>query len=257
MFSIESENSFYVRSDGSFTAHFGDVILKAVKSHESHVYPFEAIASTGAKDIEGQTLLQKGLNFDPFKLFGKFNWNHMSQTMTGFPTGKKAWYDAEGGFWKCEGEIVGGMPILPNFTTDMMVSQHNALKKAGIPKGLCVSIEGKVREKSKDGRFVMKADIYNIAHTFQPINQNCSLSFLAKSFAGQIEVKTADGFYKALDEAKAEPMVKQDLEGAGDDLSEAEEKLVRHLVSKGFTLFKAKAEVYNYLSKKFPTGRIC
>ena len=155
--SIEhNPNSFMVRSDGTFRAMFGGIemdLLKAQGRNGAIVYPFQGICSTEDKDIEGEVLIQKGLDFVPFMEHGEFNWNHIPFAMVGVPTGKKAWF--EGKVWKSEGEILGGLTALSmngrDYTTDQIVAQHNALKKSGHPRGLCQSVEGKVIERSSCG----------------------------------------------------------------------------------------------------------
>ena len=222
MIQFTGESGFYVRSDGSFIAFMdnssvsmGDAILKAEAKGETKVYPFVAQASTPDRDREGEILLQKGLSFEPFKEHGEFNWNHIPHAMTGLPTGQKAWFEEPG--WKCQGEIIAGLPILPGYTTDMIVQQHNQLKKAGHDRGLCVSVEGKVQARSPEGRYVLKADIYNIAHTFRPQNVNCSVAMLTKSLAGVAPMLFRDQFYDGLNKNLSvegiKPTMKQDLEG--------------------------------------------
>lgn len=265
MFEQTVEHGFYIRSDGSFRAFIdnsaltvGTDVLKAeVKgAAKVHVWPFVAIASTPDKDREGQTLIQKGLDFSPFIEHGEFNFNHISTSLTGVPTGKKAWF--ENGIWKCQGEIIGGLPIAENYKTDQMVEQHNTLRKSGHLRGLCVSVEGKVKDLSKCGRFVRKAVVYNIAHTFRPQNPNCTLSMLAKAFNGETEVLKRDGAYDEMQKALggASFAVKEDLEGAGKTQQDEDDpfakKLIAHLVSKGMSRLKAKRHVYNYLHAKFP-----
>jgi len=254
-----NENGFYVRSNGRFYAfmentEFGldDPILKATVKGKTKVFPFTAKASTSDRDREGEVLFQKGLNFNPFKEYGEYNFNHMSHAMTGVPTGKKAWYEEPG--WYCQGEIISGLPILDGYTTDMMVQQHNQLKKSGSNRGLCVSLEGKViKRHSKDVRCVLKADIFNIAHTFRPQNVNCTLSMLAKAMRGETEVLCRDQYYDQLDKSLAVSDIgsytKEDLEGSGH--SSLEDRLIKHLMKKGYSSLQAKRHVYNYLGKKF------
>lgn len=255
MFQSGNENGFYVKSDGSFfafmdnsTVSLGDALLKAEAKGETKVYPFVGQASTADKDREGEILLQKGLNFAPFKEHGEFNWNHIPHAMTGIPTGEKAWFESPG--WKCQGEIISGLPIIPGYTTDMVIQQHNQLKKAGHERGLCLSVEGKVQERSVDGRYVLKADIYNIAHTFRPQNINCTVAMLTKSMAGLAPILYRDEYYSQLHKnlaiQGAEPLMKEDLEGGGGD----DEKLIKHLLQKGYSMLEAKRHVYNYLWRK-------
>lgn len=260
--SIEhNENSFMVRSDGSFRALFGGIemnLLKAQNKNGAVVYPFQGVCSTEDRDIEGETLIQKGLDFAPFMDMGEFNWNHIPFAMVGVPVGKKAWFDDK--VWKSQGEILGGLTAMTHngmtYTTDQIVEQHNALKKAGMNKGLCQSVEGKVVERSPCGHYVKKATIYNIALTFQPINGGTNVDMLAKSLAGKSEILTADRWYdsveKSLSVTNAQPVMKEDLEGSHDDVSVLARKLRdRLMLKKGFDRFEAESFVWNFLRNKY------
>ena len=242
------DSHFIIKSDGTFRAHMGEVILKSEKVGETEGWHFEAIASTPDKDREGETLLQKGLNFEPFIDSGEFNWNHIPHAMVGVPVGKKAWF--EKGFWKTEGMILADMPISQGYTTNDVVKQHNQLKKAGFQRGLACSVEGKVRERSDCGKYVKKADIYNVALTFRPVNPSCTVAMLAKSMDKQAELEIDNDFYKALSVSDAAPFTKEDVEGGSTDMG-LENKLVAHLVRKGYSKGQAKAHVASYMKKKF------
>lgn len=246
------ENSFVVRSDGTFIAHMGSVdLLKAEKVGDTEGYHFKGVASTADKDREGEILLQKGLDFSPFIDHGEFNWNHISHAMVGVPVGKKAWF--ENGQWMSEGLILKGMPIWDGYDTEMVVKQHNNLRKAGLNRGLCQSVEGKVLKRSDCGKYVEKAAIYNIALTFRPVNPNCSISMLAKSLDKQATVQSSDEFYKALAVSSIGAFMKEDLEGAGtkkgdDDSIEA--RLVAHLIRKGYSRADAKKHVDTFMKQR-------
>lgn len=242
------ENQFFIKHDGTFNAHFGDVILKAEKVGDTEGWHFSAVASTSDKDREGETLLQKGLNFTPFTDSGEYNWNHMSHAMVGVPVGKKAWF--ENNKWMCEGMILKDMPITKGYSTNEVVQQHNTLKKSGLQRGLCCSVEGKVIERSDDGKYVKKADIYNIALTFRPVNPNCSLTMLAKSLDKGAELSINDEFYKALSVQNIGSFMKEDLEGASSKKENLGRKLVKHLVKKGFSEADATIKVYDFMKNK-------
>lgn len=244
----DSTNNFIIRSDGSFNADIGSVdLIKAIKTPEGEGYHIVARASTPDKDRDGEVLLQKGLNFDPFKEHGELNWNHIPHCMIGVPVGKKAWLDEQG--WMIEGMVVKGMPIWDGYTSDDVIKQHNQLKKSGFNRGLCCSVEGKVTERSEDGKYVQKADIYNVALTFRPVNPTCTVSVLAKSMAHHAILETNDAFYKSLAVSNASAFVKEDVEGGSPESFEG--KLVKHLCKKGYSEKDARAHVHRFFNKKF------
>lgn len=260
MISVGHENGFFTKADGSFFAFvdvdltLGTALLKATPRGDTKVYPFIAQASSPDVDFEGEVILQKGLNFGPFMADGCYNWNHLRDFITGYPSKRKAWF--EGGVWRCDGDIISGMPLPMGYNTDMMVTQHNQLAKSGAKRGLCVSLEGKVTDRSDCGRYVRSADIYNIAHTFKPVNPNCSVSMLAKSFHGMAELKQRDLYYdemhKSLSLSAVSPFTKQDLEGAAanEDERDLDKKLIGHLLQKGYGELEAKRHVYDFLWRK-------
>ncbi len=252
---MQEAQGLIIRSDGSFFAHLGDIdslILKSQKIGDTEGWHFKAIASTASKDRDGEVMLQKGLDFSPFKDSGEFNWNHISHALVGVPYGDKAWFDKSTSRWMCEGLLLKGMPIWDGYDSDMVVKQHNQFAKAQVGRGLCTSIEGKVIERSDCGKYVKKAKIYNVALTFRPVNPDCtlnSLNALAKSMDHQLPIVCDNEFYKSMGNADIAAFVKQDVEG-GDEES-LEKKLVKHLVRKGYSDSQAKRHVASYFSKKF------
>jgi hypothetical protein len=251
---VGEQNGFVMRPDGNFFAHAGNVssqLLKAQTNESGSIsFPFEGRASTSSKDRQGESLLQKGLDFSPFIDSGEFNFNHIPHTFVGVPIGDKAWYEPEG--WMCKGEILGDMPVIQTeagvFTTTQMVARHNALKKAGHAKGLCLSVEGKVTKRSDCGSFVKKAKIFNIALTFRPINPNCSLNMLAKAFSGDCRLIESESFYKSLKDDQIKSCRDSD---EIEDQEEITRRLVQDYIAKGYTPSNARKIVYGYLSHQF------
>jgi hypothetical protein len=253
--SIEhNPNSFMIRSDGTFHVAFGGIemdLLKAQNKNGQVVYPFQGVCSTQDRDLEGEILIQKGLNFEPFMQYGEFNWNHIPFAMVGVPVGKKAWF--EDPVWKSQGEIIGGLTALKingqEYTTDQIVQQHNALKKSGCNRGLCQSVEGKVIERSECGKFVKKANIVNVALTFQPINGGTNVDMLAKSFAGKAEIVTSDRWYEG---AMGNLPAPAQQEITNDEVGVLAQKLRdRLMLKKGMNRLEAEAHVWKFLRNKF------
>lgn len=256
MLDVTQEHGFFVRSDGFFMADAGDVVLKAETRGETLAYPFKARFSTPDKDREAETVMQKGLNFDPFKEHGEFNWNHIAHATVGLPVGEKAWFDEAG--WCGQGEIIKGLPIWPGYDTDMVIAQHNSFKKGGFKRGLCCSIEGKVTQRSKCGKYIEKADVFNVALTFRPVNPNCTVSMLAKSMAHQYPIINSDAFFRSLSIANIGAFTKEDLEGGAAPArkrkrrkidKETQKRLAKDLVAKGYSVEDACRHVARFITE--------
>lgn len=235
-----------VKSDGSFFSHFGEMdLIKAETKEGVTAYHFAGVCSTPDKDREGEALLQEGLNFDNFNSSGEFNWNHVPHLLVGYPNGKGAYFDQ--GIWKAQGIIIPGLEVARGYNTDQIVQQHNQIKKAGLKKGLCMSVEGKVKERSLCGKYVKKAEIWNIALTFRPVNPNCTVELLAKSMDGKARIIENDDFYKSLGMGQIAPFVKQDIEG-GTPRQKIKRKLKQNMLEKGYSDREAEYFVEAFLN---------
>jgi hypothetical protein len=135
------------------------------------------IISTDAKDRQGETVVQRGLDFSEFIRNGWFNDNHSRETtgIVGYPTevkstvhkGRKAHY--------VEGYL------LDNYDrADEIWKLANALQKTG--RRLGFSIEGSVTRREGDqGNVIAAAKVRNVAITNVPVNTDTGLEVLAKS----------------------------------------------------------------------------
>ncbi|MNI37448.1 hypothetical protein D3C73_915370 [compost metagenome] len=74
-----------------------------------------------------------------------------------------------------EGELLKGIQ-----EADRMWDLALALKKSNAPRRVGFSVEGKVLER--DGSRILKAKIYNVAVTANPVNTTCSWEAVVKSF---------------------------------------------------------------------------
>jgi len=139
--------------------------------------------STDHMDRQGETLIQKGLDFTPFLTRGWFNDNHDSTTdaLVGYPTAaelRKTEDGREG--WYVEGELLKG-----DGTTraDRLWTLATSLQKTGKRK-LGFSVEGKILDRDpKNPKLVRKAEVHEVAITRCPVNTRTSLDVLAKSLA--------------------------------------------------------------------------
>ena len=139
--------------------------------------------STSHMDRQGETLIQKGLDFDHFLAKGWFNDNHdtAGDSLVGYPT--MARLDSlEKGHdgWYVEGEL---LPEGSNPRADSLWKIAQGLKKAGKRK-LGFSVEGSILDRDeKDPKIVRKAQVREVAITRCPVNTKTSLDVLAKSLA--------------------------------------------------------------------------
>lgn len=143
------------------------------KSDSSDQRIIKGYASTSDEDRQGESLIQKGLDISDFVNYGYFNYDHDNSIIMGYPypTCKVD----EKGFW-VEGEILKGITH-----ADRMWDLAISLKKSGAPRRLGFSVEGKVLQRDADKR-ILKAKIYNVAITTNPVNTSCTWEAIVKSF---------------------------------------------------------------------------
>ncbi|MCZ6868094.1 MAG: hypothetical protein O7G84_01160 [Gammaproteobacteria bacterium] len=163
--------------------------------------------STDHMDRAGETLIQDGLDFEPFLKKGWFNDNHdgAGDSLVGYPTmvrldnlakGHKGWY--------VEGEL---LPDGANPRADSLWKIAQGLHKGASGRKLGFSVEGSILKRdAKDSKIVRKAEVREVAITRCPVNTQTSLDVLAKSLAVGIP---------AGEPGSAEPLQTEALEGVG------------------------------------------
>lgn len=134
-------------------------------------------ASTDVKDRQEETMVQKGLDIDDFVNSGYFNYDHDNSIILGYPLAECRVDNY--GFW-VEGELLKGIP-----EADKIWNLAIALKKSNAPRKVGFSVEGKVLER--DGNKILKAKIYNVAITTNPVNTTCTWDAVVKSFTNDTE----------------------------------------------------------------------
>ncbi|MDQ3171087.1 MAG: hypothetical protein M3Q55_13200 [Acidobacteriota bacterium] len=151
---------------------------KAGDDEKSH--RIGGIVSTDHLDRQGETLIQEGLDFEPFLKGGWFNDNHDPSTdsLIGYPEtaelrelpdGRKGWY--------VEGYLLKGYE-----RADKIWSLANSLQKSG--RRLGFSVEGGITERDPGNpKTVRRATVREVAITRCPINTETTLNVLAKSLA--------------------------------------------------------------------------
>jgi len=145
--------------------------------------------STPHEDRQSETLLQKGLDISDFVKHGYFNYDHDNSIILGYPYPTCKIDD--NGFW-IEGELLKGVP-----KSDDLWTLALALKKSDAPRKLGFSVEGKILERQ--GTKILKAKVYNVAVTPNPVNTNCTWEAMVKSFRGLGDsdlIKTLEAGYE-------------------------------------------------------------
>ena len=145
---------------------------------------------------------------------GWFNYDHDNSIILGYPVDGCRVDDK--GFW-VEGELLKGIPV-----ADRIWDLAIALKKSNAPRKVGFSVEGKVLER--DGGRIVKAKIYNVAITVNPVNTTCSWEAIVKSFNGTAALEPMN---KALEAGhEVNPL---ELEGGGVFRKEDLEKDLHNL----------------------------
>lgn len=160
-----------------------EILLKAeiVEGDEDGKRFIQGIASTEHLDKQKEKVIQKGLDFSEFLDTGFFNDNHARSTgaVVGYPT-KAEFLPGKG--WYVEGELLKG-----HKPADDIWTLAKSLEKAGSGRHLGLSIEGKTLLKK--GNCIVKAKVRHVAITHCPVNPNCTVEMLAKSFCSTPDIE--------------------------------------------------------------------
>lgn len=169
---------------------------------ESDEMIFGGYVSSGSRDLEGEVLLQKGLNFDPFVERGYFNENHDQSLSAGGLVGVPLETDPIRWVKKGDKSPLTGDPLVRSgwFVMGQLLDTKEgrsiyekavALQKACTHRRLGMSLEGQVHERDpEDGKTVVKADIHNIALTQRPVNPDAVMEVLTKALKGELALIT-------------------------------------------------------------------
>ncbi|MBU5669522.1 HK97 family phage prohead protease [Peptoniphilus sp. MSJ-1] len=151
------------------------------------------LASTPDLDRENQSILQKGLDISEFVNHGFFNLDHDNSVILGYPDKAKTKITDRGLY------VEGTLLDTPK-GKDIWDSAV-ALEKSGANRKLGFSVEGKILKKDNRGN-ILKAKIYNVAITPNPVNPKATWTALYKSMS------------KALNIDSGAPLMKESLENA-------------------------------------------
>lgn len=171
-------------------------------------------ASTSMEDRQGDKIIQKGLDYSDFVNFGWLNVDHDNTKIVGYPDKEKCHVDRKGFY--VEGILLKGVALAESFYNTAV-----ALKKSGAPRKLGFSVEGKVLKRNDLGQIV-KAKIYNIAVTANPVNPSCTFEALCKSFtdnSDEIEDYTQKSLEAGYGDSSGSDLIPESLDSAFKTLS--------------------------------------
>lgn len=194
------------------------------------------IVSTDDLDRQDETVIQEGMDFQPFLDHGWFNDNHGRgiDAVVGYPEVAELRQLGKSKGWYVEGYLLDGVQKAEEIWT-----RANALQKTG--RRLGFSVEGDVVERDPENpKQVRKAIVRNVAITHCPVNTNTSLDILAKSLSAGSAVAnpgTAPG--------EGFPLRTESLEGGDDE--EEEKRKRKHKQRK-----LSKAEAIRFIQRLNP-----
>ena len=232
--------------EGNFLCNFGSITLSKGLDPTKIGYDavFEGEASNEKRDDQNQVILQKGLNFEPFLDAGMYKDAHPFKDedgrliyrpkTVGEPVGYKAMYEPDTNRWVCKGRFLPHVQEARQLVDLQKSFLHNQS-----PRTLKFSVEGKIRDITDDGQKVLKADVYNIVITENPVNKGTYLDILAKSM--NMFAKSLGATSESIASFKRE-----DLEGAATpqippgllDLSKYRNKLIDEVIKLHRRLYK-------------------
>ena len=168
-------------------------------------------ASTPNEDRQGDEIIQKGLDISDFVNHGWLNYDH-SEVILGYPDKDKCSVTKKGFY--VEGILLKDIP-----QSKTMWETAIALQKSGSDRRLGFSVEGKILKKNDQGQIV-KAKVYNVAVTPNPVNTDCTWSALIKSFTSN-EADLIKALEAGHGDASGSPIIPESLESAFKTLSYA------------------------------------
>ena len=258
-----------IKADGSFRYFAPVSFFEKADAPEGQTRRFGGIATTEARDQDGEVILQRGLDWDYFMTKGWFNDNHGRKTgdIVGYPAGvqfyKKGQRLPDGNVAEANLHWTEGYLLDGHKPADEIWSAALALKKAGGGRQLGQSIEGKIQRRSGDNnKTIAKATVRNVAITHCPVNAETNLGFLAKAIVAAETKDTEEEKKKALamgpvSSPPTPPAKMGPQTGAGAGRVLATESLERELKN---TTYKShdrdkritKGEAFDLIASRFP-----
>ncbi len=177
-------------------------LIKGSDEEDSPNWKIGGYASTEALDRQGESVLQKGLDFKEFIKHGWYNDNHQQHTAAAVGIPEMAEFK-KGKGWYTEGYLLKHVQRARDIFN---------LAKAivGTPRRLGFSIEGKILQRL--GNRIVRALIRNVAITNSPVNTDCTWGVLEKSWASDVESKALSVGHARTPSTGGRVLVPEDLE---------------------------------------------
>ena len=175
---LESRFNFYVPME----------IIKSQNTQEESIPEMRigGYASTSDEDRQRDIVIQKGLDISDFIKYGYFNFDHDNSRILGYPDKERTKIDSKGFY--VEGVLLNKPLAVDLYDTAVQ------LQKSHAPRRLGFSVEGKVVARDSLER-IIKAKVYNVAITANPVNPNATWDALVKSFSDEIMEKSVEAGY--------------------------------------------------------------
>lgn len=158
------------------------------------------LASTPDLDRENQSILQRGLDISEFVNHGFFNLDHDNSVILGYPDKEKTKITKKGLY--VEGTLLDTPKGRDIWDSAVALEKSRANRKLGF------SVEGKILKKDDRGN-ILKAKIYNVAITPNPVNPKATWTALYKSMSKALNIDTGA------------PLLKESLENASKCITKA------------------------------------
>lgn len=148
------------------------------------------VVSSDAVDLQGDTLVQSGMDWSYFIRRGWLNYEHLQgpENILGVPTkveqvslasGKKGTY--------IEGYLLTNRPRVRE-----IVETARALEKSGTGRTIGYSVEGQVLQRDPNNpKIITKSRILNVSITAHPVNPDAALEIIARSLSSEAHMEKA------------------------------------------------------------------
>lgn len=227
-------------------------IVKSEATEKTKELRIFGYASTSDQDRQGDEIIQRGLDFSQFVDHGWINFDHDNSKIIGYPDKEKCHVDKHGFY--VEALLIPDVPLAKSIWDTAV-----ALKKSNAPRKLGFSVEGKVLKRNDLGQIV-KAKIYNVAATYNPVNVNATFDALVKSFTNDQDdiEKALEAGHEGADTANGTVLIPESLDSAfktlsyviGDDEESKQHMLaLKEKLSKRTDITKSELTLYFQLIK--------